>query len=85
MSKYDKLFERICSCPSDIRFDELKKALEKMGYSMSSPHSGSSHFTFRKNGCMPITIPKHEPVKKAYVMLVRNVIESEENGNDENS
>ena len=56
-----------------------------MGYSMSSPHSGSSHFTFRKNGCMPITIPKHEPVKKAYVMLVRNVIESEENGNDENS
>ena len=85
MSKWDKLFERICSCPCDMRFDELKKALEKLGYSMSSPHGGSSHFTFRKSGRMPITIPKHEPIKKTYVQLVKNIIESEDPGADENS
>ena len=33
---------------------------------MYSPSGGSSHFIFRKTGCQPITIPKHEPIKKAY-------------------
>ena len=27
---------------------------------------------------MPITIPKHEPIKKVYVEMVRQVVESEE-------
>ena len=26
---------------------------------------------------MPITIPKHEPIKKVYVEMVRQVVESE--------
>jgi len=26
---------------------------------------------------MPITIPKHEPIKKVYVQMVREVVESE--------
>ena len=44
---------------------------------MKAPRSGSSHYTFRKPGCMPITIPKHEPIKKIYVEMVRDVVESE--------
>ena len=31
---------------------------------MNVPRSGSSHYTFKKSGCMPITIPKHEPIRK---------------------
>ena len=31
---------------------------------------------------MPITIPKHEPIKKIYVEMVRQIVESEVN-NDE--
>lgn len=31
-----------------------------------------------REGCMPITIPKHEPIKKVYVEMVRQVVESEE-------
>ena len=31
----------------------------------------------RKQGCAPITIPKHEPIKKVYVEMVRQVVESE--------
>ena len=77
MSKWDKLIARICTLSKDLRFDELRKVLESYGYEMYAPRSGSSHYTFRKAGCMPITIPKHEPIKKAYVEMVRQIVESE--------
>ena len=77
MSSWDKLIARILSLSKDLRFDELKKVLEEYGYTMNAPRSGSSHFTFRKTGCNPITIPKHEPIKKKYVEMVREVVESE--------
>ena len=79
MSKWDKLIARIIKLSSDLRFDELRKVLESYGYQMKSPRSGSSHYTFRKKGCPPITISKHEPIKKIYVEMVREVIERVEN------
>ena len=57
MSKWDKLITRICNLSKDLRFDELRKVLESYGYEMNAPRNGSSHYTFRKQGCMPITIP----------------------------
>ena len=84
MSKWDKLIVRICNLLKDLRFDELKKVLESYGYVMNTPRSGSSHYTFRKQGCQPITIPKHEPIKKIYVEMVRQIVESEAK-NDEDS
>lgn len=77
MSKWDKLITRICNLSKDLRFDELRKVLESCGYEMAAPKSGSSHYTFRKHGCMPVTIPKHEPIKKVYVEMVRQIVESE--------
>ena len=84
MSKWDKLIARICHLSKDIRFDELRKVLESCGYEMNAPRSGSSHYTFRKQGAMPITIPKHEPIKKVYVEMVRQIVDMEAK-NDENS
>ena len=77
MSKWDKLLARICGLSRDLRFDELRKVLESCGYEMRQPNGVSSHCTFRKPGCTPITIPKHEPIKKVYVMMVKEVVESE--------
>ena len=77
MSSWDKLLQRILSLDKNLRFEELRKVLEEYGYTMGAPRSGSSHYTFRKEGCFPITIPKHEPIKKVYVEMVRNVVESE--------
>ena len=77
MSKWDKLIMQICNLSKDIRFDELRKVLESYGDEMNSPKVGSSHYTFRKCGCMPVTIPKHEPIKKVYVEMVRQIVESE--------
>ena len=77
MSKWDKLLARICDLSRDLRFDELRKVLESYGYEMRQPSGGSSHCTFRKAGCAPITIPMHEPIKQVYVMMVKEVVESE--------
>lgn len=84
MSKWDKLLARISVLSKDLRFDELRRVLESCGYVMSAPRGGSSHYTFRKPGCPPITIPKHEPIKKVYVELVRQIVESEAKS-DENA
>ena len=84
MSKWDKLLARICSLSKDMRFSELQKVLESYGYEMQAPKGGSSHYTFRKQGCQPITIPKHEPIKRVYVELVKQIVESEER-NSENA
>lgn len=78
MSRFDKLLERIKSLSKDVRFEELRKVLESYGYTMNAPKGGSSHYTFRKPGKMPITIPKHEPIKKVYVQMVKDVIENGE-------
>ena len=82
MSKWDKLLSRILSLSKDMRFDELKKVLESYGYEMNAPKRGSSHYTFRKPGKNPITIPKHEPIKKIYVEMVREVVEESTHEND---
>ena len=83
MSKWEKLLAEITTLSKDLRFEELRKVLEGYGYRMISPRSGSSHYTFRKEGKSPITISKHEPIRRAYVELVRAVIEEEtEHEND---
>ena len=84
MLKWDKLIARICNLSKDLRFTQLQKVLEAYGYRMDAPRSGSSHYTFRKQGKSPITIPKHEPIKKVYVELVREIVESEAK-NDEDA
>lgn len=84
MSQWDKLIQRILTLSNDLRFQELRKVLECYGYTMYAPNSGSSHYTFRKPGCYPITIPKHEPIKVVYVKMIKQLIESEVSS-DENS
>ena len=61
MSQLDKLIQRIQELDKNMRFEELRKILEYYGYRMGGPASGSSHKTFRKPGCNPITIPMHGP------------------------
>ena len=81
MSQWDKLICRVKELSSDLRFEELRRILESYGYDMYTPRSGSSHCTFRKFGYSPITIPKHKPIKKVYIEMVREVIEREERAN----
>ena len=50
---------------------------------MKAPRGGSSHYTFRKQGCAPITIPKRGSIKKVYVEMVRQIVESEAKNNED--
>ena len=84
MSQFDKLLNRIRSLDKNMRFEELKKVLEYYGYEMEGPSGGSSHKTFRKPGYSTITIPQHYPIKKVYVELVKEIVESEAARNEEN-
>ena len=59
-----ELKHKILTLSKDLRFDELRKVLESYGYEMNAPKSGSSHYTFRKMGKNPITIPKHNRLRK---------------------
>ena len=83
MSKWDKLIHKLKDSSAEIRYKELKKILEAYGYSAKETSGGSSHITFRKKGCNNITIPRHKTLKRAYVELVRKVVE-EENKNEDN-
>ena len=79
VSKWEKLLARIRHNPRSVRFDEAAKILEHMGYHRSQPKRGSSHWTFRKPGTAPITIPKHEPyVKEVYIRIIMDVLNEEE-------
>ena len=77
MSQLDKLIEDILRLDPGVRFDELYKVLVKLGYTPGAPRSGSSHYTFRKPGCMPITIPKKSPVNKTYIAIVADVLRAD--------
>lgn len=74
MGQWDKLIADILAASPNLRFEELAKALCRMGYTMGQPKGGSSHYTFRKPGCMPITIPRRSPMNKAYIELVAEAV-----------
>ena len=74
MSQWDKLIDAILREEGKLRFEDLCRALEKIGYTCGQPRSGSSHYTFRKKGCMPITIPKHYPLNKAYIVMAAEAV-----------
>ena len=78
MSQFAKLLLRIRALDKNLRFEELRKVLEFYGYTMHGPSGGSSHKSFRKPGRSTITIPQDSPIKRAYVEMVREIVESEE-------
>jgi len=74
MGKLEKLIEDIMNLSKGLRFDELAKVLKKLGYTQNQPKGGSSHYTFRKNDKMPITITKSFPMDVAYIKKVRDAL-----------
>ena len=84
MSKWDKLLSRVHKLSKDLKFREVCKIMDSYGYEMKGSSGGSSHYTFRKSGCAPITIPKDEPVKIVYIKMIRDIILNEEANQHEN-
>lgn len=77
MSQYEKLILRVMKLDRNMRLSELEKILNGLGY-RAEKSNGGSHYTFRKKGCYPITIPAGYPVGIKYVEMVRDVLKMEE-------
>lgn len=72
MLKYDKLSAKIKNNPKNVDFDIIKKILENNGYECFN--TGGSHYVFRKDNELPITIPYDRPIKVIYVKKVLELI-----------
>jgi len=75
MSKKEKLIEAIKNNPKNVRFEDLKKILESIGY--TAINNGGSHYVFTKENSTALTIPYKKPVKIVYVKQVIKIIEDE--------
>jgi len=74
MSQWNKLIDEIIKMNRNLRFEDLAKALSRMGYMQSQPKGGSSHYIFKKDGKRPISLPKSSPMNRAYIELVRDAV-----------
>ena len=91
MSKWEKLIENILSENPNLRFEDLCRALTEFGFTKAQPRGGSSHYTFRKPGVRPLTIPKANPIGKVYIHMVSDIVrqslegEAQQNKEQENT
>ena len=76
MSKKEKLILAIINNPTNVKFEDLKKILESIGY--TAVNRGGSHYVFTKEGCLSLTIPYKRPVKVIYVKQVIKILEEKE-------
>ena len=74
MSKKEKQLLAIRNNPTDVRFDTIRAVLLSYGFKETSPSIGSSHYTYHK-GIYRITVPKNNPVNKAYIKQAISIID----------
>jgi predicted RNA binding protein YcfA (HicA-like mRNA interferase family) len=77
MANLIKIVGKMLGLPSDMLFEEIKVVLRAFGYMPKA--KGSSHVVFRKQGCLPITVPKAKnKVKKCYLKRIIELLNLEE-------
>ena len=74
MSKWVKLIDDVLNQNPNLRFEDLCKALKTVGYTQRQPSGGGDHYTFRKPGCSPITIPRQSPLNRVYIKMVAEAV-----------
>ena len=72
MSQLEKTLRKLLSLPTEMRYEEIKAILERFGF--VGTEVGSSHITYRKDGRMNVTIPRHGDISRVYIKMVRDAI-----------
>ena len=75
MSKKQKLLKKLLRKPKDLRFEELERIILMCGYRLD--RSKGSHFSYVREGHLPLIIPRNSPVKSCYIKMVLNAIEDD--------
>ncbi|MBE0502098.1 MAG: type II toxin-antitoxin system HicA family toxin [Desulfuromonadales bacterium] len=76
--KIQKLVGQIIQNPKDVDYAILERLLKSFGYECFQPGRGGSHYTFRKAGSAPITVPKKKPVNAVYVKQIIKLLDLED-------
>lgn len=67
MSQLTKLWLQAKNNPKTVTFEDADKLLTRAGFIRRQPRSGSSHYTYKKDGKI-VTIPKKQPhIKEEYI------------------
>lgn len=74
MGRREDLLEKIKRNPTNVRFEQLDKLLKMYDYECRN--KGGSHYTYKRRGCTPVTVPYHKPVNSVYVKQVIASIET---------
>ena len=75
MGRKDKLIERLKSHPKDFTFDEMRTALEGLGFKMSNKGRTSGSRVKFSNGNVPIILHKPHPRKELKEYQIKEVLE----------
>lgn len=74
MGHKEELLVRLKNNPVGASFEDLDKLLRWYGYECR--HTGGSHYFYKRQGCSPLTVPRHKPLKQVYVKKAIAALES---------
>lgn len=75
ITKKEKLLSKIKNNPKTVRFEELDKILQDIGFDRRQPSGGSSHYTYVLTGKI-LTVPYKKPyIKVIYVKTAIKLLE----------
>lgn len=75
MSIREKLLKAIKNNPKTVKFEDLDKILVQVGFRVTQPGGGSSHYTYHYNE-FTLTVPYKRPyVKVVYVKRALEILE----------
>jgi len=75
MGRKEKLIERLKNNPKDFTFDEMRNALELLGFEMHSKgHTSGSRVKFLRDN-VPIYLHKPHPRKELLEYQIKQVLE----------
>ena len=75
MGKKEKLIERLKSNPKDFEFDEMRTALEALGFGMSNKGKTSGSRVRFMKGNIVISLHKPHPRKELLEYQIKQVLE----------
>ncbi|WP_027876282.1 type II toxin-antitoxin system HicA family toxin [Meiothermus cerbereus] len=78
MGQLEKLFEKMRRLPPEMRYEEVARVLEALGF--EEVRSSGSHHIFRHPDGRMLTVPKHkgQVVKATYLKKVLKQLQEEE-------
>ena len=74
MSKHEKIIQKLCQNPKNVRFEEIDTLLCGLGF--EKRQRGTSHVTYTIPGRHPLTIPFRKPfILPVYVKQILQLLD----------